>query len=130
MRHPADAYIGIPFVAHGDTHEGVSCWGLVQLYYREQLGIELKSYDYGPEDRREIALAVNEAVASGEWFIVVQPIDGDVVTMAHRERPYHLGFYAAGKVVHANHLGGFVVSESASELIKRGYGRIRYLRHE
>ena len=130
MRHPADAYIGIPFVAHGDTHAGVSCWGLVQLYYREHMGLELPAYDYAPDDRRQIAKAVADAMASGQWSTVERPQDGDVVTMAHRERAYHLGVFAAGKVVHVNHLGGCVVAETPATLRARGYGRLRYLRHE
>jgi|VirMetMinimDraft_7_1064189.scaffolds.fasta_scaffold86847_3 cell wall-associated NlpC family hydrolase len=38
-------YVGLPFAPRGRTREGVDCWGLVCLVYREVLGRVLPSYD-------------------------------------------------------------------------------------
>ena len=36
-------WIGIPWVRVGDSFDGCDCWGLVRLFYRDRLGIELPS---------------------------------------------------------------------------------------
>src|SRR3546814_18876664 len=66
-RHAADAYIGIPFVDDGKTRAGVHCWGLLQMYYAEQLGITLPDYPLTAADRDGNAAALREELAAGEW---------------------------------------------------------------
>jgi cell wall-associated NlpC family hydrolase len=34
-------YIGIPFVDRGDQFTGADCYGLLRLFYREELGISI-----------------------------------------------------------------------------------------
>lgn len=33
--------VGIPYRRGGETRDGADCWGIVRLWYREELGIEL-----------------------------------------------------------------------------------------
>lgn len=42
-------YIGIPFKHLGRDENGLDCWGLPILYYREVLGKELKDWWYEPD---------------------------------------------------------------------------------
>lgn len=51
-------YISIPFEERGRSHNGVDCWGLIFLVYRDILKIELPTYLEGYEnleDRKEIS---------------------------------------------------------------------------
>ena len=40
-----DKYIGLPYQENGRTETGTDCWGLARLYYKNELDIELPSYD-------------------------------------------------------------------------------------
>lgn len=37
-------YIGIPFKDKGRTHEGLDCWGLLCLIFKEQFNIEIPTF--------------------------------------------------------------------------------------
>jgi len=37
-------YIGIPYLAYGDTRAGCSCWGLVRLVWREKLNYDVPDF--------------------------------------------------------------------------------------
>ncbi len=39
-------YIGLPFKHHGRDVDGIDCWGLPMLYYKEVLGVELQDWWY------------------------------------------------------------------------------------
>lgn len=55
-------WLGIPFQWGGSSFAGVDCAGLVRLYYREELGIELPPDD-GPH-------SPDTWIASGESYII------------------------------------------------------------
>jgi len=42
-------FLGLQFKHQGRDWNGVDCWGLVILYYKEVLGIELPDWDYEPD---------------------------------------------------------------------------------
>ena len=44
-----EKYIGLPFKHHGRDRDGLDCWGLPMLYYREMLGVELQDWWYEPD---------------------------------------------------------------------------------
>jgi len=42
-------YLGIPFKHSGRTIAGIDCYGLVKLFYANELGIILPDYAYDPD---------------------------------------------------------------------------------
>jgi cell wall-associated NlpC family hydrolase len=66
----SNVYIGLPWRARGAERDGVDCYGLLRLVYRERLGLDLVSYAdrYVTADERvEIAAIIAEASQIGDW---------------------------------------------------------------
>lgn len=88
-----DRFASIPFVAQGRDYDGCDCWGLVRLWYRDMLGIELDSYDgVAVTDARTIKRMIERDRVT--WAKVEAPRDHDVVIMLSIENPRietHLG---------------------------------------
>lgn len=99
-----DGYIGLPFLPDGRTKAGLDCWGLVQLVYREQKGIELPSYSgiYTAdtvEKLREIAEIME--MESVKWPRVDIPQDFDVVRLRFSGRlAFHVGVVVGKDFLH------------------------------
>ena len=72
-------YIGLPFKCGGRDQNGLDCWGLVVLLYRELRGIELPActgYE-SIDDWRTIRTLIDTACAN--WTVVETPTMFDVV---------------------------------------------------
>ena len=85
-------YVGIPFADHGRDASGCDCWGLVRLFYREQLGIELS--DLGPTYRDTTDAGGMRRVYDDQlacWRPVKTPAPGDAVVLKVRGEPVHVG---------------------------------------
>jgi cell wall-associated NlpC family hydrolase len=73
-------FIGIPFVSKGRTFSGCDCYGLVKLYYKEVLNIEIpETVITAEQPRRTFANYLNEI--SKNW-ISTTPFKNAVVAMA------------------------------------------------
>ena len=101
-------YVGIPYELHGTTRQGIDCWGLPCLWYREQYGIELPSFGdrYGREldaaERAHIAEVVRGE--SSKWQTIRQGHEqrGDLVLFRVAGEEAHLGVVVdAGRFLHA-----------------------------
>lgn len=101
-------YVGIPYLLHGTTREGIDCWGLPRLWYLEQYGIELPSFGdrYGREldavERAHIAEVVRGE--SSKWQTIRQGHEqrGDLVLFRVAGEEAHLGVVVdAGRFLHA-----------------------------
>ncbi|WP_053221075.1 NlpC/P60 family protein [Methylobacterium indicum] len=70
MMHWSTPYVGLPWAETGDTPDGVSCWGLCVLVYREVLDLTLPSYAglcACPAERRQIASTIGGEAAGALW---------------------------------------------------------------
>lgn len=83
--------IGIPYKSHGREKEGSDCWGILYLFYKTILNIEIPRYEIGykdADDFESVSYKINSHL--NEWKEVKSPVFGDVVL-----------FNIAGKTVHA-----------------------------
>lgn len=88
-----DKYVGLPYKDNGRDITGIDCWGLVRLYYKDELGIELPSYsnEYeGPNDPSAIA-AINNY--KDNWELTTTPNIGDIALFNIYGEPAHVGLY-------------------------------------
>lgn len=95
MKTEIARYIGIPFTERGRDREGVDCWGLVVLVYRDLFGIELPSYaeEYGTTtDAEEIgALVRRESRTVWQEVPLREARLGDVLLFRVRGQAMHCG---------------------------------------
>lgn len=112
-------YVGIPFSWNGYTRDGVSCWGLVVLVYKELYGIALDRHDElieivaggDEEDWSKWRNRVDyESVPLGE------EVCGDILHMSglqgNRVTNLHVGVVVSpGKVIHSQSGVGVVISD-------------------
>lgn len=81
-------YIGIPFKELGRDKEGVDCWGLIKIVYREELGIELPSFVYEDVHDSKIVRVYESTIHNWEAG------EGDEFQVGlFRTDPFHVGLY-------------------------------------
>jgi len=96
-------YIGLNYLPKGRTAEGVDCWGLVQLFYRNELHLDVPSYDdqyLNPTDRGSVSKTIIDNM--GHWAKVQEQEYGDVLLFEILGLPLHTGIYIGdGDFLHA-----------------------------
>jgi probable lipoprotein NlpC len=116
-------YIGLPFAERGRTRDGLDCWGLLALVYRERLGIELPSFAEAYTTTQDGEL-LSDLIAGnlGPWRDVArgQERTGDGVLMTLAGQPRHVGIVAMpGRVLHIERDMGSVIEPYTSPRISR-----------
>lgn len=107
-------YVGLPYLTGGRDRNGVDCWGLMCMVWREQLGRPLPPYEgldwYDGQRPRDIgSTAIDYAsqfvpVALGEERL------GDGVLIRMRGHPFHLGLVLRpGWMLHTHDGAGAVI---------------------
>lgn len=92
-----NSYVGIPYLNRGRDRDGLDCWGLVQLWHSEQLGVSVPDYLWAytsAEDHGSVATAINENKVN--WLKVGQPEYGDVLVFRIMGYPIHVGIKLHG----------------------------------
>lgn len=95
-------YMNVPFLEKGRTMEGADCWGLVCLVYKNELGIDLKSYDDSYKDTLDV-MTVNQTINNERenWQDTDKPKEFDVIILNMRGLPMHVGIVTGkGKMIH------------------------------
>lgn len=125
-------YVGLPFQERGRSWEGVDCYGIIYLFYRENWGIDLpwETGYHGVEDTRSITELVNDEAQ--RWHRVPQGSErmGDVVLLRSTETGKHMGLVVTrGKMLHASRMAEATVVERYNTSTRKA--RIEgFYRHE
>lgn len=97
-----DKYIGIPYKEYGRDENGIDCWGLARLFYKQELGIDLPSYEtetvrsFDPK----LSKSVDEFISN--WTKTAAPKLGDLCLFNILGEPTHVGLYLEnGRFLHA-----------------------------
>lgn len=90
----SDAYIDIPFKPDGRDRNGLDCWGMIYLIYRERLGIDLPDYsgiftEQTPASLKRVARIM--AKERDKWLKVEVPDVYDVVMLRTGIYTWHVG---------------------------------------
>lgn len=97
-------YLHLPFVDGGRDNNGVDCWGLVQLVYRQELQIELPSYsEISAEDLIKVARQITVGKDGEAWQNVapetIKPFDICVMRFFGRKSIGHVGIVVDRKTI-------------------------------
>ena len=96
-------YIGIPFKGRGDSFDGADCYGLLRLFYREELGIDV------PDPKvccgiTKLAFSAYLKESQAHWKIVQKPELYCAVALALDPnipaQVQHIGIYLGDKLLH------------------------------
>ena len=114
-------WVGSPWSFHGTSLSGVDCWGLVVVYYRDVLGIELSNHD----ECEEITEGYESQLSDGNWIEVEKPEKNTVFMSFIGSLPVHVGVCLSPS--EALHSRGSVnehgcVSVNSIHALKRTFG--------
>lgn len=113
--------IGIPWLDGGRDRAGCDCYGLVFLFFRDALGIDLPSYAETPAaDLLAGESAVDTALAGSTWSRVTRGEirRGDVVLMTGVERG------ADGRLRRSTRHVGVLIDGATLLHVERGTGSV------
>lgn len=88
-------YIGLPWRELGRDRRGVDCWGLVRLFYQEELQINLPIYEgigHGLNEHPDLAQEIHANMT--KWRETDKPKTGDCVLINVGGQPVHIGIVA------------------------------------
>lgn len=117
-------YIGIPYVGEGRSRDGLDCYGLVLLIYKDHFGIELPDWSGVHFDLKLRGRAIDDVVCSGDFTVKSQPCNGDFVVCYRHRSAYHMGLYFYGGVIHCAQGLGCIYQPLSR--FQADYSRIEY----
>lgn len=86
------SYVGIPYQDRAREDNLLDCWGLLCLFYRRELGIELPQYTVDtPDGAAHVAQLVGNTCKEPVWEPVADIQFGDVLLFRVHGLPIHCG---------------------------------------
>lgn len=106
-------YVGIPFENRGCSFNGCDCYGLIVLIYKNELGIEIPSFQIDHTKTKTVLEEYKKQVI-GNWVKVDEPELYDGIAMAedpmHPSLVQHFGMYiGGGKIIHSTSKTGVII---------------------
>lgn len=107
--HWSRDYVGLPWQFVGRSRDGVDCWGLLWLIYRDVLGIEIASYAQDTIDapeREQIASLMAGELVKSPWIDVAtgHEREFDMAVFKRAGIDSHVGVVVEpGRMLHITH---------------------------
>jgi cell wall-associated NlpC family hydrolase len=131
----AARYVGLPFQDGGRTRDGLDCYGMVVLVYREEFNLELPTYQgayRSAQEREEVAALLASQIPADAWRPVTgAPRVGDAVVFRVLSQPWHVGvMVSATEFLHVEQGARFACIErlDAWRWARRRHGIYRHPR--
>lgn len=101
-----DALVHVPYAPGKGDMAGADCFGIVELYYRLVLGIEVTDRADHPAGHGGLQAGFD---AAANWVSIQQPEDHCLVIMRAKVLlAGHIGIYHSGHVLHSDESHGCV----------------------
>jgi cell wall-associated NlpC family hydrolase len=117
--------IGKPWRNRACTFDAVDCWGLVVLYYRNVLGIELHNSP-GYESGADFMTCFESEVVY--WQSTEHFKDGDIFIAHYGAQPVHVGLIVDGRALHSRGENGHVRSDQV-RTIQKLFTRVEFMEY-
>ncbi|WP_145055557.1 NlpC/P60 family protein [Mixta calida] len=114
--------IGVPWANRACTFESVDCWGLVVLYYRHVLGIELHQTPDYEADKDFFTCYEGDVVF---WRRSDVSVNGGIFVAYTGSAPAHVGLIVNHRALHSRGEGGGVRIDSLL-VLQRAFTRLEY----
>lgn len=123
----SNKYIGIPYKSGGRDREGIDCWGLARLVYKEEYSIDLPSFSSYAENDTD---RINELITQYKegWTETKEIVPGTLVLLRIRGSNTHIGIaISSTQFLHAREgQDSSIESFSNSHWNKRISGYFKY----
>ena len=122
-----DRWIGTPWQDRAIGPNSIDCWGLVYVYYRDVLGIELSK----PDDHIDIIDGFTNEVVNCDWIETDFAEDGIMFTAFHGDLARHCGVVVSPTMVIHSYGGNDnhgTVSINNISVIERKFGKVRFFK--
>lgn len=120
-----DKVTGVPWLDRACTFEAMDCWGLVVLYYRHVLGIEIHhtpDYEAGADF---LTCFIDEVV----YWRATELIAEDGIFIAYYGSiPVHIGLIVNGRALHSRGENGHVRSDNI-RTIQKIFTRVEFKKY-
>jgi cell wall-associated NlpC family hydrolase len=104
-------FIGIPFEYGGASFQGCDCFGLIQLYWREELGKEFPIRLKKRYSKNDEQATFENVISARVVDFIDEPEPHDIVAFFYKDKYVHLGLYMGdGKVLTTTKMSGSVIS--------------------
>lgn len=100
-------WLGVPHIYNGRDSQGVDCYGLVWLYYRDVLGITLPDWRCADTSRLWVARFMEERLDES-LSELDEPQDHCLMIIRRSKLAHHMGIFYAGGILHCPEKGGVI----------------------
>ena len=115
-------FLKIPYKHLGRSKEGVDCYGLVMLYYKEVLGIELKDWWYEPDWSKKGHNYILDNYEAYKFRRVEEPKKHDVILITSDIKSpiaNHIQIYLRDNLAIGGEKTGVRLTDISRSIIKR-----------